>query len=279
VAVRRARGASAAAARSRSQHFLRSSRLAAELVREAEIARHETVFEIGAGDGRLTQELARAAESVLAVELDPRLAAGLRDRFAGTEVAIVEGNALLEPLPTEPYRVFANLPFHVTNATLRRLLDDPRAPLKRADLLVEWGAAQKRTAVWPSTLLGVYWGAWWTFSIERRVAAACFAPRPRVDAGLLVVRRRTHDLVPAAAAERYRRFVRSGFELPRLRDGLTAYVSPRELKRLADIYGFGRDAAAYDLDAHQWAGVFRAVATPSNGAPERGSRHGSSRGR
>jgi 23S rRNA (adenine-N6)-dimethyltransferase len=259
VAVRRARGASPPAARSRSQHFLRSSRLAAELVREAEISPGEAVLEIGAGDGRLTHELARAAGAVTAIELDPCLAAGLRERFARTNVAVVEGDALRGPLPAEPFRVLANLPFHVTNAALRRLLDDPHSPLARADLLIEWGAAQKRTAVSPSTLLGVYWGAWWAFSVERRLPATCFSPRPRVDAGLLVVRRRTLPLVPAEHAARYRRFVRAGFDARRLRDGLAGHLSPRELKRLGDVYGFGHDAAAYDLDAHQWAAVFRAA--------------------
>jgi 23S rRNA (adenine-N6)-dimethyltransferase len=216
----------------------------------------ELVLEIGAGDGRLTAELARAARCVIAVELDASLAAGLATRFDGRNVEVVAGDALTEPLPREPFRVVANLPFHVTAALLRRLLDDPHTPLTRADVIVEWGAARKRASMWPSTQLGVTWGAWYAFALERRLPASCFAPRPSVDAGLLSARRREPPLVPPDVAAQYRDFVRAGFSAPALRDGLRGRVAPRALKQAADLYGFPRAAAARDLDAHQWAALF-----------------------
>jgi 23S rRNA (adenine-N6)-dimethyltransferase len=226
-------------------------------VRDAAIAGDELVLEIGAGTGRLTAELALVARRVVAVEIDPPLVAALRRRFVGTNVAIVEGDAVERPLPAEPFRVFANLPFHVTAATLRRLLDDPAEPLTAADLIVEWGAARKRAETWPSTLLGVTWGAWYAFALERRLPAACFSPPPRVDAGLLSIRRRSLPLVRVGDAASWRRFVRDGFAPPRVLDGLRGHLSERELKRLADVYGFARDAPPRDLDVHQWAALYR----------------------
>jgi 23S rRNA (adenine-N6)-dimethyltransferase len=113
---------------------------------------------------------------------------------------------------------------------------------------VEWGTALKRAAVWPSTLLGVTWGAWWTFRIDRRLAAACFEPAPSVDAALLVVERRNPSLVPASARREYEAFVRAGFNC-----GLRAVATPRQARRIA------RRAAPRDLDAHQWAALFHAV--------------------
>ena len=102
--------------RPRSQHFLRP-RVAAELVRDAELRGDELVVDLGAGDGRLTAELARAAARVVAVELDQRLAASLRGRWPNVEV--VEGDARKGDLPREPFRVVANLPFHGTTEILR----------------------------------------------------------------------------------------------------------------------------------------------------------------
>jgi 23S rRNA (adenine-N6)-dimethyltransferase len=254
-----ARRARPVSQRPRSQHFLRSPALAAEIVRDARISLDDLVLEIGAGDGRLTVELARTARRVLAVELDPALAARLRRRFEGRQVQVVEGDALAQPLPREPFRVFGNLPFHTTAAILYRLLDDPAVPLTMADVIVEWGAARKRAAVWPSTLLGVVWGAWFTFAAERHLPAGCFAPRPSVDAGVLAIRRRDRPLIRENEGAPFRRFVRRGFAVPSLREGLSGRISPRAFKRLADVYGFPRTAAPRDLDVHQWTAVFRAV--------------------
>lgn len=249
MSEQRAHAARRAARRGLDQHFLRSSRLAAELVRDAGLTRDDLVLEIGAGSGRLTGELARSAGRVLAVEVDPFWTRTLFARFAEeARVSVVAANALEVALPEEPFRVVANLPFGRTTAFLRHLLEDPCVPLQRADLVVEWGTALKRAAVWPSTLLGATWGAWWTFRIDRRLAAASFEPAPSVDAAVLVVARRDVPLVPAADQRAYRTFVRRGF-----RAGLRSVAPPRQVRRLA------RRAAPRDLDAHQWAELFRAV--------------------
>ena len=121
---------------------------------------------------------------MLAVELDGKWAATLRGRWPNVEV--IEGDATRIRLPREPFRVVANLPFDRTTDLLRMLLDDPRAALVRADLIVEWGVAVKRGLPWPSTLNDVTWGAFYETSVERRLARIVFEPPPVVDAGLLV---------------------------------------------------------------------------------------------
>jgi 23S rRNA (adenine-N6)-dimethyltransferase len=246
VSEQRAQTARRAARRELNQHFLRSRRLAAELVRSAALSPDDLVLEIGAGSGRLTTELARAAGRVLAVELDSHWAHSLSHRFrSDSRVTVVRADAVQMTLPDESFRVVANLPFGQTTALLRRLFDDPSLPLERADLVVQWGSAQKRTGVWPSTMLGATWGAWWTFRIDRRLPAACFEPAPSVDAAVLVVTRRAPPLVPPAEWREYRDFVRRGF-----RQGLRAVVPPRRLRRLA------RRATPRDLDVHQWAALY-----------------------
>src|SRR5688500_19093807 len=102
------------------------------------------MLDLGAGSGRLTAALAQRARRVVAVELDPHWAGVLRGRWPNVDV--VEGDATRVPLPSEPFRVVANVPFDRTTEILRRLLDDPRTPLVRADLVVEWGVALKRAS-------------------------------------------------------------------------------------------------------------------------------------
>jgi 23S rRNA (adenine-N6)-dimethyltransferase len=249
VAGQRARRARPS--RARSQHFLRTAELAAELVRDACVGPDDLVLDLGAGSGRLTAQLARRAGRVVAVELDPFWADRLRGRWAN--VRVVEGDATRIELPRESFRVVANVPFDRTTEILRRLLDDPRTPLVRADVVVEWGVALKRSAPWPSTLNGVLWGAWYSFSLARRLPAAAFDPPPAVDAGVLAIERRAVPLVDEREWRSYRAFVAAGF-----RRGLRL---SRRLPR--------------DLDAHEWARLYRLRAcAPSGGRSSRAASPG-----
>jgi 23S rRNA (adenine-N6)-dimethyltransferase len=239
AAVAGRRASRARPPRARSQHFIRTRALAAELVGDAEVGPDELVLDLGAGSGRLTAELARAAREVVAVELDPRWAAQLRGRWEN--VRVVERDATAFALPDEPFRVVANIPFDRTTDLLRLLLDDPRVPLTRADLIVEWGVAVKRALPWPSTVNDVRWGAWYRFTLGRRLPRTSFDPHPSVDAGLLVVERRRRPLVPERHATRYAAFVARGF-----RHGVQSVAGGRGPRRVE----------ARDLDAHEWAALY-----------------------
>jgi 23S rRNA (adenine-N6)-dimethyltransferase len=249
VSERHAQGARRSG-RARSQHFLRAQALAGELVRDSGVGDGDLVLDLGAGSGRLTAELARSARRVIAVELDPRWAGHLRGRWPNVEV--VEADASTLRLPREPFRVVANLPFASTTAILRNLLDDPRAPLLRADVIVEWPVALKRSLPWPSTLNDVVWGAWYSTSLARRLPRSAFDPPPSVEAGVLVLERRACPLVPEGCARGYRRFVAAGF-----RRGLRAVAPARTLRRLALAA-----AAPRELDPHQWAALYSGCRRP-----------------
>jgi 23S rRNA (adenine-N6)-dimethyltransferase len=248
VAVRRRSARSA-----RGQHFLRSSRLAADLVRDADVARGELVVDLGAGTGMLTRALLEADARVVAVERDASLAAGLRARFAG-EVSVVEADALTWPFPTESFAVVANLPFAGSGAILSRLL---RGPVTRAVVIVEWAFAQKQAAVWPTTLKSAYWRAFYELELARRLDHTAFSPPPSVDAAVLRFTRRRQPLVPLSESDRYWRFLSEAFhagaEIRR------SVLTPLQAKRLAPTLGFAPNARPRELDACQWAGVYGTV--------------------
>jgi 23S rRNA (adenine-N6)-dimethyltransferase len=235
------------------------------------------VLDLGAGGGALTRALAAAGARVYAVELDPAALHQLEARFGGDpRIEVVAADATLLPLPAEPFAVVANLPFAAGTAILRRLLGDPRVPLTQLDAIVEWGLAAKRTAVWPSTLLGCTWGAWYELSLVRRVPRACFAPLPSVDAAVLRATRRPEPLVAQEEAAAYAALLQRAFAARASLDR----VLPRGLvHRVAHELGFDPHAAARDLDARQWGalyGVVRsATSRPRAAAPRR--RRGSRR--
>jgi 23S rRNA (adenine-N6)-dimethyltransferase len=132
-------------------------------------------------------------------------------------------------------------------------VDDPSVPLLRADVIVEWAVAVKRSLPWPSSLNDVLWGAWYSSALARRLPRRAFEPPPSVDAGVLVLERRSHPLVPERCCASYRAFVAAGF-----RRGLRAVVPARMLRRLG-LAG----TAPRELDPHQWAALFSALARSS----------------
>lgn len=206
------------------QNFLRPD-LAASLVVEAEFRPDDLVVDIGAGNGAITLALARQGIEVVAIERDPVWAGQLRERVEAVgsiPVRVVEADILTFRFPSSrPFRVMSSLPFGATTDILHRLLDDPRLPLRRADLIVQWEVARKRAASPPSTLLSTTWSPWWEFRLAQRIPAREFRPVPKVDAGLLIVTRRALPILPPHMAGAFAKFVRANwpFDQARSREG------------------------------------------------------------
>jgi len=239
------------------QHFLRSSRLAAELVRDAGVEPGSLVVDIGAGSGVLTRALVDAGARVVALEADPALSAELRRRFASRNVTIAEADARQWAWPLEPFAVVSNLPFAGSGEILSSLLRDPRGGLRQADVIVQWELAAKQAAVWPATMRATYWRAWFDVTIVARLARSAFSPPPSVDTAVLRFTRRARPLVPPGEHKRYRQLLAEAFRAQApLQRALRGRLTPRELRRLASLLGFDPASHARDLDPRQWAAVF-----------------------
>ena len=192
------------------QNFLRRQP-AERLVSQAGVEPGELVVDIGAGSGVLCRALFDHGAEVVAVEVDPVWAAQLR-AFAREEgrgrVSVMEADFLTWPLPKQPFRVLACVPFGASTAILHRLLDNPQTHLVRADLVVQWEVARKRAVAPPATLLSATWAPWWEFRLGFRLPANEFRPVPQVDGGTLVITRRSPPLLPTSMAQAWSEFVR-----------------------------------------------------------------------
>jgi 23S rRNA (adenine-N6)-dimethyltransferase len=82
----------------------------------------------------------------------------------------------------------------------------------KADIVVQWEVARKRTAHPPSTLLSTIWAPWWEIGLRHRIPAADF---PRVDAGYLAISRRDPPILPPTMAGPYADFVRQHWPFDR----------------------------------------------------------------
>lgn len=114
---------------------------ARRLVADAEVGADDLVLDVGAGDGALTAPLLATGASVVAVELHPRRAALLRERYGERGLRVVRCDLRELRLPARPFRVVANPPYAATTALVRLLLGSDR--LVRADLVLQGGAARR----------------------------------------------------------------------------------------------------------------------------------------
>ena len=185
-----------------SQNFLADPDVLETILDEAGTVAGDRVLEIGPGLGILTGALLEAGAAVTAVELDRRLAALLRDRLeaavaagaadpaAPGSLSLVEGDALDQDLPNlvaPPFRVVANLPYHITSPILHRLLGAAPRP-ERLVLMVQWEVAE-RLAAPPGRMsyLSVFVQYHARVRIARRVPAEAFEPAPSVASAVIVL--------------------------------------------------------------------------------------------
>lgn len=247
----------AGAARSadpRGAHFLLDRGVADRLVRSAGLGPGDLVLDLGAGAGALTAPLASTGARVLAVERDPRLAAGLRRRFAGTPaVRVIEGDLRTVPLPHRPYAVVANPPFAGTGALLDRLLDDPGSRLVRAELVLELGAARLVTGP-PRGPRDAWRAARFQARLGRRVPPSAFRPAPRVPAAQLSLVRRP---LPGGGQRRLYGLVRLAWSDRRspARRALAGSVPADLLGAVWAEYGLSRAAVPAEVPGPAWAAL------------------------
>lgn len=125
------------------QNFLRNRGAVERIVAAVEAQPDEIVLEIGPGEGVLTEKLVELPNRVIAVEIDPDLAARLCARF-GERLELIHDDALEAPLPDAPYRAVGNLPYNVGTPILRRVIADPHC--RRAVFMLQKEVADRLVA-------------------------------------------------------------------------------------------------------------------------------------
>ena len=216
------------------------------------------IVEWGTGNGALTLGLDRLGRRLEGIEIDPRRVQELK-RKVGPHVCISEGDILRHAPPAGAVLV-SNIPFHLTTPILRHLLRSRR--WTDAVLVTQWEVARKRAGVGGATQLTAQWWPWYEFALDQRIPSTAFRPRPSIDAGLLLIHRRSEPLLPEQKQRSYQAWVARVFssrgrgivEILR-RNGV-----PRRIA--ADLVRRERNrpvALARDLLAEDWATAYRSA--------------------
>ncbi|WP_413317992.1 23S ribosomal RNA methyltransferase Erm [Agrococcus sp. 1P02AA] len=240
------------------QNFLIDRRVVSAVV-ERVAATPGPILEIGPGDGALTLPLARLGRPILALEADPRRAARL-DRRTPPAVRIEHADALAHRFEAHPHVVVSNLPFHLTTAMLRHLLDGPG--WTDAVLIAQWEVARRRAGVGGATQLTAQAAPWFEFALLQRIPRHAFRPAPQVDGGLFTMHRRAAPLVPSSERRAYaamvaRVFRSRGAGLARILPA-AGVLPPAEAKRWLRERSHAAGGLPRDLAPEDWADLWAA---------------------
>ena len=223
------------------QHFLRDTSLLAKIAAVTGADASHVVLEIGPGPGGLTEALLARGATVVAIERDARMHAGLARRFGGSNFALAKGDALdldwpalVAPWTTtgKQWIIAGNIPYNITSPLLTQALTPPLPAA--VTFLVQREVADRIVAA-PGTedygALSIGIQAVAHATREFAISRGSFTPAPKVHSALLHIVPRPVPLVPPEQIVAFRRLVTSLF----------SYRRKRMLKALREATG--RDAA------------------------------------
>lgn len=258
--------------KSLGQNFLIDPNTLDKIVAAADLKSDDTVLEIGPGTGAMTTRLAQVVKRVIAIELDNRMEAVLRDVLAMdrlTNVNILIADILQVNIPNlldgEPFVVVANVPYYITSAIMRHLLESQHRP-RRLVLTVQLEVAERITAKpGDMSLLAVSTQYYAQTRMIARLKPSVFWPRPEVDSA--VVRLDPYDVPPVDAPDdkTFFRVVRAGFAQKRkqLKNAFGGGVglSHADAAIMLELANIDPTRRAETLSLDEWAALARAYAT------------------
>ena len=223
------RAASLHANKRLGQHFLIDPNTLRRIVSAADLDPLDTVLEIGAGTGALTSLLAETSRHVMSVEIDERLRPVLADTLApyhNIDLYFADFLQLdfTKRLPKGPYTVVANLPYYISNAILRRLLESPRRP-QRMVLTIQKEVAERILApVGQLSVLSLSAQYYGIASLVRRLSSLVFWPPPQVESAVIRLDESTIPRLPHSEEIWLFQVIRAGFSQKRkqLRNSLSS---------------------------------------------------------
>ena len=220
--------------KSMGQNFLTAAWVPERIAEEAELTKEDGVLEVGPGIGCLTEQLAKKAAVVNALELDKSLESVLAETLAGCPNASVTfADALKtnlrahcrEKLGERPWKVCANLPYNVTTPLLTAFLE--AECFESITVMIQKEVAERLCAAPGTKDYGAFTVLvnWYTRPEKLfDVPPHCFVPQPRVTSSVVHLVRRTEVPAPVEDREFFFRVVRAAFGQRRktLSNALTA---------------------------------------------------------
>lgn len=207
------------------QNFLVDTNVIQAILDNAKISEEDTVIEIGAGAGFVTEQLVKHAKHVIAIELDEDAIKEL-EKIRSDNLEIIHQDILktdLSELTDEKVKIVANIPYYITSPIIAHLLgeiDDlknkNRNKITDIILMVQYEVAQRIVATEKSpskqygllTILSQFWA---DCEIIQKVGSKCFYPRPKVDSALVKFNVRQEPKLKLSDYSHFRKTIKAAF--------------------------------------------------------------------
>jgi 16S rRNA (adenine1518-N6/adenine1519-N6)-dimethyltransferase len=250
------------------QNFLEDPEALEKIADAAEVSSTDIVLEIGPGLGSLTRYLAASAQQVVAVELDEKLIPPLQAVLSEYQnVQLAHGDILKlapgELIEADEYIVVANIPYYITSAVIRHLLESESKP-RRIVLTVQKEVAE-RICAQPGdlSLLALSVQVYGKPRIAAHIPAEAFFPTPKVDSAVLVVDIYRSPLIDAAHLDTFFKLIKAGFSQKRktLRNSLSAglHIPPVKAIELLARASIDPQRRAETLSIEEWQTLSKQV--------------------
>lgn len=244
------------------QNFLVDEMYLAKIAEIAGVDKQTDVLEIGAGIGNLTRHLATGGHHVTAVELDSQLIQILKNvTDAFDNVRIVEGDILEIPISdlvhAPGYIVAANIPYYITSALIRYLLENGPKP-KTIVLTIQKEVAQRVCAqAGDLSLLALSVQVYGCPEISAHIPAGAFYPIPKVDSAVLTIQLYDQPLIKSELLDTFFMLAKAAFSQKRKMIHNTLVSAPGLRKGNVDMLlsksGIDPSRRAQTICIKEWA--------------------------
>ena len=250
------------------QNFLHDQNLARWIVQQAELSAADFVVEIGPGLGAITEPALATGARILAIEKDARLADFLRQRFAGSRLEVLHGDALefdvRQLFPRGPVKLLGNLPYYASTEMLLGFIKQP-TPIIFALLMLQREVATRLSAGPGSKdygILSLVVQAQCRVEYLRTIGPSVFLPPPDVESAFVRLIPRAPNELPDHDREILNVLVRRGFSQRRKQVGklLKKYIA--DWPRAAAEIGVTPQARAEEFSLEQWIALANFVRPP-----------------
>lgn len=204
------------------QNFLINPSVCPRMAMECGVDENSGVIEVGPGIGVLTNELAKRAKKVIAVELDKRLLPVLEETLGEYDnVKVINEDVMkldLNKLIEEEFEgmnvcVCANLPYYITSPIVMRLLEE-KLNVSSITVMVQKEAAQRICANVGTRQCGAVTAAVWYYSEPEllfNVSSGSFMPAPKVDSAVIRLNIRKEPPVSVKSEEVFFKTIKAAF--------------------------------------------------------------------